>query len=245
MPRVPNISACVPVRVAAIVLAATLAAACALTAGGCADDTQAPVSATTASAASQPDVPDSPVNAPQTAPRLPEHESVRARQLAEAAMAQVGVTVGYDARYVPLSYPGGDVPLSTGACSDVIVRAFRKVGVDLQVKLHEDMTAHFSAYPQKWGLKAPDPNIDHRRVPNLAVYFRRCGKERPTSADGADYWPGDIVTWSDQGRPHVGIVSTVPAPDGTRFLMTHNIGAGAQTVDVLFGFPITGHYRYF
>ena len=160
-------------------------------------------------------------------------------------MEQVGVTVEYDASYVPLGYPGGDVPISTGACSDVVVRAFRAVGIDLQVKLHEDMTEHFSAYPQTWGLKEPDPSIDQRRVPNLATYFRRQGRALPITGDGRDYWPGDVVTWSDRGHPHCGIVSTTPAPDGTRFLVVHNIGAGAQNADVLFAFPVTGHYRYF
>ena len=174
-----------------------------------------------------------------------EHESATARQVARAAMAQVGVTVGYDASYVPLSYPGGDVPVTTGACSDVVVRAFRAVGVDLQVKLHEDMAKDFSAYPQTWGLKQPNPSIDQRRVPNLATYFTRQGKAVAVTANGGDYWPGDVVTWNDGGHPHCGVISTTLASDGTRFLVTHNRGAGAQTAAVLFAYTITGHYRFF
>jgi uncharacterized protein len=179
------------------------------------------------------------------APKIRERETPKARRLAEAAMAQVGKTVGYDAAYIPLAYPGGDVPMTTGVCSDVVVRAFRGVGIDLQVKVHEDMSKHFSAYPRKWGLTKPDANIDHRRVPNLQTYFARRGASRRVTKDGADYWPGDVVTWSVYGRPHIGIVSTVPAANGRHFLVTHNIGQGAQTEDVLFAFPITKHYRRF
>jgi uncharacterized protein YijF (DUF1287 family) len=182
---------------------------------------------------------------PSSALRIPERESPKARKLAEAAARQVGRTTGYDASYVQLDYPGGDVPVSTGVCSDVVVRAFRDVGVDLQVRVHEDMAEHFSAYPKRWGLTRPDRNIDHRRVPNLQTYFSRRGQSRKVTRRGADYWPGDVVTWSLSGLPHIGIVARTPAPDGTRFLVTHNIGAGTQTEDVLFAYPITGHYRCF
>lgn len=157
----------------------------------------------------------------------------------------MGRTTGYDPSYVQLEYPRGDVPISTGVCSDVVVRAFRDVGVDLQVRVHEDMAEHFSAYPKKWGLTRPDRNIDHRRVPNLQKYFTRQGDSRKVTRRGADYWPGDVVTWSVEGLPHIGIVARTPTPDGARFLVTHNIGAGAQTEDVLFAYPITGHYRCF
>jgi uncharacterized protein len=179
------------------------------------------------------------------APQIRERETPKARRLAEAAMAQVGKTVSYDAAYVALAYPGGDVPVTTGVCSDVVVRAFRGIGTDLQVKVHEDMAKHFSAYPHKWGLTKPDASIDHRRVPNLQTYFERRGASRRVTGNGADYWPGDMVTWMVYGRPHIGIVSTTPAADGTHFLVTHNIGRGAQTEDVLFAFPITKHYRRF
>ena len=174
-----------------------------------------------------------------------ERETPKARRLAQAAMAQVGRTTGYDASYVSIAYPDGDVPIATGVCSDVVVRAFRGVGVDLQVEVHKDMAAHFSAYPQLWHLGGPDPNIDHRRVPNLQTYLARRGAAVRVTTDGSDYWPGDVVTWTVSGRPHTGVVSTTPAPDGTHFLVTHNIGAGAQIEDVLFAFPITGHYRCF
>jgi uncharacterized protein len=180
-----------------------------------------------------------------SAAQIRERETPKARRLAEAAMAQVGKTVSYDAAYVPLAYPDGDVPTVTGVCSDVVVRAFRGVGVDLQVEVHEDISKHFSAYPHRWGLTKPDASIDHRRVPNLQTYFARRGASRRVTKDSVGYWPGDIVTWSVYGRPHIGIVSTTPAPDNAHFLVTHNIGQGAQTEDMLFAFPITGHYRCF
>ena len=179
------------------------------------------------------------------APSLPERESARARQVALAAMGQVGKTVSYDPSYVPLSYPGGDVPLATGVCSDVVIRAYRAVGVDLQVEVHKDMLANFSAYPQKWGLSRPDPSIDQRRVPNLQTYFKRHGASRAVTKSGADYWPGDVVVWSVNGLPHSGVVSDQVSPDGTHFMIAHNIGAGAQIEDLLFAYPIAGHYRSF
>lgn len=116
-------------------------------------------------------------------------------QTVAAARRQIGVTLGYDPEYRVLPYPGGDVPTSTGVCTDVVTRAWREQGVDLQRTIHEDMKAHFAAYPHQWGLKAPDPNIDHRRVPNLMTYFKRQGWEVPITAEGGDYQPGDIVTW--------------------------------------------------
>jgi len=109
------------------------------------------------------------------------------------AIAQAGVTTSYDPSYVTLDYPGGDVPEKTGVCSDVVVRAFRKAGIDLQKEIHEDMTAARSDYPTKWGAIGPDSNIDHRRVLNLMAYFRRHGKSLPISSNPTDYQPGDIV----------------------------------------------------
>jgi uncharacterized protein YijF (DUF1287 family) len=162
------------------------------------------------------------------------------------AEAQVGRTLGYDSAYRQLRYPGGDVPLETGVCSDVVVRAFRGAGVDLQVLVHRDMQAHFSAYPRTWGLRRPDANIDHRRVPNLATFFRRQGKELEASRRSADYAPGDIVIWRlPSGVPHIGIVSDQKEPGSDRYRVVHNIGAGAQIEDTLFAFAITGHYRWF
>lgn len=173
-------------------------------------------------------------------------ENATLRQMIEAAIEQVNYTKSYDPAYVRLAYPNGDVPLETGVCSDVIVRAFRKVGIDLQKDVHEDMKRNFSAYPKKWGLKRPDTNIDHRRVPNLMTYFARRGKAVPMTQTPADYKPGDIVAWDlGGGITHIGIMTNVLASDGGRFKVIHNIGAGAQVEDVLFSWKIIGHYRYF
>ncbi len=173
-----------------------------------------------------------------------EHRATaEALSLASAAESQVGKTLHYDPAYVKLDYPGGDVPLERGVCTDVVVRAMREVGIDLQAAVHEDMSADFGEYPRNWGLTRPDPNIDHRRVPNLRTYFQRTGKALSVSDRPEDYWPGDIVTWDVAGRPHIGIVSTIPAPDGRRYCITHNIGSGTRVEDRLFEFEITGHYR--
>jgi uncharacterized protein YijF (DUF1287 family) len=166
-----------------------------------------------------------------------------AQQLVNGANAQVGVTVRYDPEYRTIAYPGGDVPKDRGVCSDVIVRAYRSAGIDLQKRVHEDMKSHFDAYPHKWGLTHPDTNIDHRRVLNLAVFFTRHGKSFPVSHDAKDYLLGDIVTWRlPQGLAHIGMVSDKTAQGVP--LMIHNIGEGAQSEDVLFAFAVTGHYRY-
>lgn len=164
--------------------------------------------------------------------------------LVEAARTQVGVTRIYDPAYVRLDYPGGDVPIERGVCTDVIVRAYRAVGVDLQQLVHEDMRAHFAQYPDNWGLRRPDRNIDHRRVPNLARYFSRHGQSLGTAATDAEFLPGDLVTWRlPSGVPHIGIVSDRADAGGTP-LIVHNIGAGAQEEAVLRAYTITGHYRY-
>jgi uncharacterized protein YijF (DUF1287 family) len=166
----------------------------------------------------------------------------RARVIA-AAHAQEGVTTRYDGRYVRLDYPGGDVPADRGVCTDVVVRAYRAIGIDLQQRVHEDMRAHFAAYPALWGLRHADRNIDHRRVPNLARYFERNGRSLPPSTQAADYRPGDLVTWRLPGNlPHIGIVSDRRA-DGPPQIV-HNVGAGVRVEYVLFAWPITGHYRY-
>lgn len=169
-----------------------------------------------------------------------------AARLVRAAERQIGETVIYDPAYVRLDYPGGDVPRERGVCTDVIVRAYRDaLGIDLQVKLHEDMRRNFSAYPRLWGMSGPDPNIDHRRVPNLRTYFRRRGAERDVSAAGGDYRAGDMVTQLlPGGLAHIGIVSDTIAEDGATRLVIHNIGAGAQRENTLFAFEITGHYRF-
>ena len=163
--------------------------------------------------------------------------------LVQSAYAQVGKTVKYDPAYERIAFPGGDVPLERGVCTDVIVRAYRGIGVDLQALVNRDMRAAFGAYPKLWGLSRPDPNIDHRRVQNLAAFFKRHGKELPVSKEPRDYKPGDIVTWRlPDGRPHIGLVSD--RQSGGRPLIVHNIGEGAQIEDTLFEFTISGHYRY-
>jgi uncharacterized protein len=177
---------------------------------------------------------------------LPANVSPQVKKLIDASVAQAGVTTGYDPSYVRLDYPGGDVPKETGVCSDVIVRAFRGVGIDLQKEVHEDMSRAFAEYPKKWGLTRPDRNIDHRRVPNLMTYFQRRQKVVPISENSDHYLPGDLVTWDlGGGIDHIGIVTDMLSSDGTRCLIAHNIGAGARVQDVLFNWTITGHYRYF
>ena len=167
-----------------------------------------------------------------------------AARLVEAAAEQTRHQVTYDSTYRKIAYPGGDVPQTLGVCADVVIRAYRKLGVDLQVKVHEDMQRHFSAYPRRWKLKAPDSNIDHRRVPNLQTFFRRAGAELSISNNPADYRAGDLVTWSVPPHlPHIGIVSDRKSPEGVP-LIVHNIGRGPQLEDMLFMYPITGHYRY-
>jgi uncharacterized protein YijF (DUF1287 family) len=166
--------------------------------------------------------------------------------LIQAARSQIGVTTRYDGGYVGLSYPGGDIDRKTGVCTDVVIRALRDAhGIDLQVKVHEDMKRAFSSYPKNWGLSRTDKNIDHRRVPNLQTYLKRQGNARPVTTVAKDYQPGDIVTWTvSKTLPHIGIVSDRLNKAGTHPLVIHNIGAGTQEEDILFAFPITGHYRY-
>ncbi len=165
-------------------------------------------------------------------------------RLVAAARAQIGVTVAYDPRYTRIPYPGGDVPPGRGVCTDVLIRAYRTQGIDLQKCVHEDMKRAWEAYPSAWGLKAPDRNIDHRRVPNLATFFARHGQSLPLSRDAKGYLPGDIVTWRlSSGVPHTGLVSDRRSPAGHP-LVIHNIGAGTKEEDRLFAYTLTGHYRY-
>ncbi|MFD1260307.1 DUF1287 domain-containing protein [Entomomonas asaccharolytica] len=168
-------------------------------------------------------------------------------QIAKAAQQQVGKTLVYDPSYTVLAYPMGDIPLNRGVCTDVVIRALRSSHkVDLQQLVHEDMRQHFAVYPKMWGLTKPDKNIDHRRVPNLEVFFKRQGKSLPVTQWANDYQPGDIVSWRlDNGLPHIGIVSTNMNMDQTRLLVIHNIGWGAQEEDVLFEWKMSGHYRYY
>jgi uncharacterized protein len=165
-------------------------------------------------------------------------------RLTAAARDQVGVTVTYDPAYVPLDFPNGDLPRDRGVCTDVVIRALRDGwGIDLQLAVNRDMKADFAAYPAFWGLSRPDRNIDHRRVPNLQTLLARIGAEVPLTEGPAPYLPGDIVTWTLPGNlDHIGIVSDRRAPDGTPLIL-HNIGRGAQEEDILFAYPMTGHYR--
>jgi uncharacterized protein len=170
--------------------------------------------------------------------------AAHAETLVDAARRQIGVTRYYDPAYRPLPYPGGDVPMDRGVCTDVVVRAYRRFGVDLQVLVHDDMRRAWAEYPNKWGLKAPDRNIDHRRVPNLETFFTRHGQRLPVSNEAKDYLPGDIVTWRlPNGAPHVGLVSDQKSLFGTP-LVIHNIGSGTVQENVLFDYRINGHYRY-
>lgn len=177
---------------------------------------------------------------------LPDNAAPQIQQLITAAIEQTKVTTSYDPAYVGIEYPNGDVPQETGVCSDVVVRAFRKAGIDLQKEVHEDMGRAWADYPKRWGASRRDTNIDHRRVGNLMVYFDRQGKSQPVTTDRSQYLPGDIVTW-DLGNKvdHIGIVVNVWSEQSKGYLIVHNIGAGARMEDVLLNWEITGHYRYF
>ena len=190
-----------------------------------------------------------PAAAPTPSPTvkpLPDNAPPQLKQLLDGAIAQASVTTGYDPAYVALEYPGGDVPEKTGVCSDVVVRAFRKAGIDLQKEVHEDIKSARSSYSNKWGANAPDKNIDHRRVLNLMAYFTRQQKSLSISNNAADYQPGDIVSWElTSGIDHIGIVTNMLSESADRYLIIHNIGAGARIEDVMFAWTIKGHYRYF
>ncbi len=178
---------------------------------------------------------------------LPTNSSLNLKLVIDAAIDQIGKTTSYDPSYQRLDYPNGDVSIETGVCSDVIVRAFRRAGIDLQKDVHEDMKDHFFAYPTRWGLSGPDSNIDHRRVPNLMTYFARKGKSLATITGSENFLPGDIVTWDlGGGYDHIGMVTNVWYKPSQRYLIAHNIGNnGTHMDDSLFAWKITGHYRYF
>ncbi|MBW5406854.1 DUF1287 domain-containing protein [Morganella morganii] len=169
-----------------------------------------------------------------------------AETLSQAAQ-QLDRLVLYDPSYEKIAYPGGDVSPRKGVCSDVVIRSYRKIGIDLQKEVHEDIKTVFPLYPARklWGQTRADTNIDHRRVPNLMVFFSRKGETKPVTQNAADYVAGDIVTWQlDNGRPHIGIVIGKFAPRSGNPLIMHNIGGGQVSEDVLFSWKITGHYRY-
>jgi len=172
------------------------------------------------------------------------------QKLVTRAVEQTSHKVRYDPAYVQIPYPNGDVPANTGVCTDVVIRAYRGLNIDLQKEVHEDMLAHFDKYPKLWNLKKPDSNIDHRRVPNLMTFFERKGAMLKVSDKGEDYTPGDLVTWNLQNRnsvsgiTHIGILINQKSADGKRLMVAHNIGAGNVIEDILFSYTIIGHYRY-
>ncbi len=166
-------------------------------------------------------------------------------QLADSALTLTKQRVQYDPGYFQIDYPNGDVPAGKGVCTDVVIRAYRKLGIDLQKEVHEDMITNFDKYPKNWGLSHTDKNIDHRRVPNLMTFFARNGIEKKRTNDAKDYQPGDIVCWNLKGGiTHIGIVSRKKSADGLRNRIIHNIGNGQVLEDCLFRFKIIGHYKY-
>lgn len=195
----------------------------------------------------EPDPP-TPFRLPRLKPKKlppPPKELAHVEKLLNSVVRQTEITDSYDPSYVKLQYPGGDVPQTTGVCADVVVRAFRAQGLDLQQLLHEDMRRNFEQYPRKWGLKRADPNIDHRRVYNLMRFFERQGKALPVTGNPNDYLPGDIVAWDlGGGQAHIGIVTQFKTKGG-RPLVGHNVAYGTNIEDALFFWPIIGHYRYF
>ncbi len=165
-------------------------------------------------------------------------------KLAYDAKKQIGITTSYDPTYRKLDFPRGDVPINTGVCTDVIIRAYRLQNIDLQQLLNHDIKSNWSSYPKTWGLKSTDKNIDHRRVPNLEVFFARHGQSLSIT-DKSSFQAGDVVTWRlpNGNLPHTGIVSDKAAADGTP-LIIHNIGRGTQEENILFAYPINKHFRY-
>ncbi|HEY9404399.1 MAG TPA: DUF1287 domain-containing protein [Pyrinomonadaceae bacterium] len=175
----------------------------------------------------------------------PVYESPVLERLVAAANERTTHEVEYDGSYFKLDYPNGDVPAEKGVCTDEVIRSYRALGIDLQKEVHEDMAANFARYPTRFGLRATDTNIDHRRVPNLRVFFERKGRSLPITNEAADYRPGDIVTWDlNASQTHIGIVVDAPSATPGRYMIMHNIGQGPKIEDVLFAWKITGHYRY-
>lgn len=172
------------------------------------------------------------------------------KKLVAEALNQTKIKVSYNPAYLQIKYPNGDVPANTGVCTDLVIRAYRSVGIDLQKEVHEDMVKHFNDYPKLWKLKSPDSNIDHRRVPNLMTYFSKKKAELVISNKSEDYFPGDIVAWNLQnnkgmrGITHIGVVTNQKSANGKTYLIAHNIGAGNVIEDMLFEYTIIGHYRF-
>lgn len=167
------------------------------------------------------------------------------QKLSDSAIALIDNKIEYDPTYYKIAYPNGDVPKGKGVCTDVVIRAYRKLGIDLQKEVHTDMSKNFAKYPKTWGLKSTDTNIDHRRVPNLQTFFTRHGEVKAVTENANDYKPGDIVTWMINDKlPHIGIVVNKKTLIGNRYLIVHNVGSGQVMEDCLFKYKLTGHYRY-
>lgn len=197
-----------------------------------------------ASRAGETKQPPSSATKPQDLIRKPVSNNPRIRKAVDSAIEQTQLTFEYDPSYAKLDYPGGDVPIVRGVCADVIVRAFRSAGVDLQKDVHEDMARNFGQYPDKWGARKPDSNIDHRRVPNLMTFFKRSERSVPISKESSDYLPGDVVAWElDNHLLHIGLVTDAVAERTQTYQIVHNIGSGAKLEDVMFNWKIIGHYR--
>ncbi|MDR7209062.1 DUF1287 domain-containing protein [Flavobacterium piscis] len=168
-------------------------------------------------------------------------------KLSNAAISIIDPSIDYDPAYFSIKYPNGDIPPNKGVCTDVIIRTYRKLGIDLQKEVHADMKANFALYPnlKKWGMTKTDTNIDHRRVPNLEVFFERKGTKLPLTHNAADYKTGELVTWMINGKlPHIGIITNKKSEDGKRNLIVHNVGGGQVLADCLFEYKIVGHYSY-
>ncbi|WP_310378425.1 DUF1287 domain-containing protein [Flavobacterium sp.] len=174
-------------------------------------------------------------------------EKTFSEKLSDAAISIIDNSIIYDPSYISIKYPNGDVSKNKGVCTDVVIRSYRKLGVDLQKEVHEDMVKNYSKYPnlKKWGLKKTDTNIDHRRVPNLEVFFTRKGEKLTVTRDSKDYKTGELVTWMiDHKLPHIGIVTNKKSPDGKRPMIVHNVGNGQVLEDCLFNYQIVGHFKY-
>lgn len=169
-----------------------------------------------------------------------------AAKIVTGAKAEASRGVVYDASYQRMAYPMGDVPANRGACTDVVVRSLRNAKIDLQQQIHEDMKRHFAAYPKRYGLNKPDPNIDHRRTANHVVFLKRHGKTLPlgtTGKDAATWQPGDLVYWKlPSGLGHCGVLTDTRNQSGLP-LVVHNLSQ-AQEEDCLTTWQITGHFRY-
>lgn len=166
-------------------------------------------------------------------------------RLSQSAIELTHDIIEYDPKYYVIKYPNGDVPIGKGVCTDVIIRAYRKLQIDLQKEVHDDMKKNFSKYPNLWGRKTPDTNIDHRRVPNLMTFFSRNGHQKSNSLNPKDYLPGDIVCWNlGSNVTHIGIVINRKSNDNRHYLIVHNIGGGQVISDCLFSYKIIGHYTY-